>query len=174
MMEEWRDIDVSEYTNMKYQISNLGRIKSLNHNHTKKDVILNLKPDKKGYYKINFHKGNKQSHIGIHKLVAKAFIPNPNNLPIVNHKDENPSNNCVDNLEWCTYSYNTKYGTGSLRAAQKHYKPVLQYDVNGNFIKEWEGIKIANEALNISIGSISKCCNGVINTAKGYVWKYKK
>ena len=71
--------------------------------------------DKKHYMEVNLSKNNKVTHYLIHRLVAQAFIPNPNNLPQVNHKDENRENNRVDNLEWCTAEYNTNYGTRALR-----------------------------------------------------------
>lgn len=106
--EVWRDIPGYEGL---YQVSNIGNIRSLNYMKTGK--VKRLKPsiDKRGYKRVSFsHKGKCKCYL-VHRLVAQAFIPNPNNLPHVNHKDENPSNNCVWNLEWCTREYNMNYGT---------------------------------------------------------------
>ena len=105
-MEEWRDIKGYEGI---YQISNKGRVKSLNYKRTGKEKILS--PGKRrGYFYISLYKkGEKPKNFDIHRLVAQAFLPNPDNLPVVNHKDENKLNNNVENLEWCTFAYNTIY-----------------------------------------------------------------
>ena len=113
MQEIWKDIKNYEGC---YQVSNLGRVRSL----TRKVKTFNgvrtsngqlLKPLKTntGYYRVDLKQNQKDKYMSIHRLVAEAFIPNPNNYPIINHKDNNPQNNCVDNLEWCTQSYNVKY-----------------------------------------------------------------
>lgn len=111
MKEIWKDIKGYEKL---YQVSNLGnvrRIKFIN-NRTQKDKIKMLKliKDKKGYLKINLWKNNKSKMFLVHRIVAETFILNSNNLPQVNHKDENKSNNCVENLEWCSQKYNNNYG----------------------------------------------------------------
>lgn len=106
MQEAWKNIEGSEI----HQISNLGRVRSLNYSNTGKVVVLKTKL-KKRYAEIGLNsKGKRKSHL-VHRLVAKAFIPNPNNYPCVNHKDENPFNNNVNNLEWCTVAYNNSYGS---------------------------------------------------------------
>ena len=106
MKEEWRDIIGYEGL---YQVSNLGRVKSfLYYNGTNERIIKPIQL-KNGYYNISLSKNKINKKEYIHRLVAKAFIPNPNNYPIINHKDENPSNNCVNNLEWCTQKYNMNY-----------------------------------------------------------------
>lgn len=110
-MEEeiWKD--VSGYEGL-YQISNKGRIKSfINNKGICREKILKLVLKKTGYLQITLHKNKQQKVFRVHKLVALAFLPNPNNLPFINHKDENKSNNCVDNLEWCDEKYNVNYGT---------------------------------------------------------------
>ena len=112
MEEVWKSI--FDYSN--YKISNLGRIRSL-----KKYKILKQSTNRFGYKSVSLHKFGTSKTFAIHRLVAKAFIPNPNNYPCVNHKDENPSNNCVSNLEWCTYQYNSIYGTAIERRI-KTYK----------------------------------------------------
>lgn len=105
MMEEiWKPVVGYED---KYLVSNLGRVKSFWTNRL-------LKPTKRKkteeYLRVGLWDGKKQHGISLHRLVATAFLPNPNNFPVINHKDENPTNNCVDNLEWCTQQYNTNYG----------------------------------------------------------------
>ena len=120
--EIWKDIE--NYENM-YQISNMGRIRRIYKNGNIK--ILKQDITKRGYCRISLSKNQKHKHYQIHRLVAKVFIPNPNNYPIVNHKDENPLNNNADNLEWCTYSYNTSYGTAIQRTINTKRK-------NGSYV----------------------------------------
>lgn len=110
MIEEWKDIKDWEGL---YRVSSLGRIYSIRRN-------LYLKPRLAGnYYRVALTKNSKQYQLLISRLVAQAFIPNPNNLPCVNHKDENKLNNTVDNLEWCDYKYNTNYGSRNKRVSEK-------------------------------------------------------
>ena len=118
-MEEWKDIEGYEGI---YQVSNLGRVKSLRDNfHRPREKILNPVNDKLGYNIVCLHKDGKHKNYKIHRLVAIHFIENPNNYPQVNHKDENKTNNTVDNLEWCTSEYNNNYGTRN-KKAQKSLK----------------------------------------------------
>ena len=119
MKEIWRTIKDFPM----YEISTFGRVKSL---YTNK-ILKSYKSSKsaKGYYmQVGLYKNHKKHKENIHRLVANTFIPNPNNYPIINHKDENPSNNYVDNLEWCTYKYNCNYGTGVERQklAKRKYR----------------------------------------------------
>lgn len=121
MNEEWRDIDGYEDL---YQVSNMGRVLSLKFNHTENNPKI-LKPiELLGYLVVNLYKDGKMKSFKIHRLVAKAFIPNPDNLPEVNHKDENKFNNVVDNLEWCTTKYNINYGTAISRSSKTRSLPV--------------------------------------------------
>ena len=126
MEEIWRDIkfidtDGKEYDyEGLYQVSNYGRVKSLNYRRSGKEQILNLKPNKKrGYINVALWKDGENKKIGVHRLVAHMFIPNPNNHPIINHQDENPSNNVWTNLEWCTQEHNVNYGTSMKRMSEK-------------------------------------------------------
>lgn len=106
--EIWKP--VVEYEGL-YEVSSRGRVKSLNYQGKKgKEGMLKLSKKKDGYLGVALTKNKKIKHLRVHRLVAEAFIPNYDNYPIINHKDENPSNNCVDNLEWCTYKYNMNYG----------------------------------------------------------------
>lgn len=103
----WKDIPGYEG---KYQVSNTGEVRSLNYNGTRKSKVLKQGTDKDGYKRVHLYKNGKNKNYLVHRLVAQAFLPNPNNYPIINHKDENPSNNYYKNLEWCTYEYNNNYG----------------------------------------------------------------
>lgn len=166
--EEWREVQGYEGL---YQISNLGRVKR--GNRIKNNTVTPL-----NYQRTRLCKDGKVKNYFIHRLVAQAFIPNPNNYPIVNHKDENPSNNSVDNLEWCTVKYNTNYGTGIERRAllQRNQKAtakkVLQLSLNGEIIKEWPSTKEIERELKYCNPSISACCLGKYKTAYGYKWQY--
>lgn len=166
MIEEWKDIKGYESL---YQVSNLGRIKSLNYNHTKKEKIMSLENNKSGYLRVALHLRKKQRHYLVHRLVAEAFIPNPNNYACINHKDENKQNNNIDNLEWCTHKYNNCYGSKLLKSK----KPINQYDKNGNFLKSWSCSKEASNYLKIDSSTITKCCRGKKKTCGGYCWGYK-
>ena len=110
-MEEWRDIKGYEG---KYQVSNLGRVRSFHG----KGKLLKGTPDKDGYLRIALCKNGMRKYFGIHQLVALVFIPNPNNLPCVNHKDEDKTDNKVENLEWCTIAYNNCYGNRLKRVSE--------------------------------------------------------
>ena len=181
-MEEWRDIAGYE----GYQVSNLGRVRSLDRwivdknglRKKRKGQIIKLLPIPQGYYYVGLSNGKKAR---VNRLVAEAFIPNPDNLPCVNHKNENMKDNRVENLEWCSYSYNLTYGTIRERIRTKtingkNSKPVLQYDKQGKFIKEYPSINEVKRQLGYDAGTICKCCQNkeYFHTAYGYIWKYKK
>lgn len=184
--EEWRDIQGYEGY---YQVSNLGRVRSLDKyvkNYIsgfalRKGMVLKGKSDKDGYKYVTLSKYSKKKTYRIHRLVAQAFLQNPNNYQIINHKDENPSNNNVDNLEWCTIEYNNNYWTrkekcsNSLKGIEKPYlyKPVIQYTKQGEFIKEFQSIKEAQRHTGVYQGDISRCCNGKRHSAGCFIWKYK-
>ena len=182
MQEIWKD--VVGYEGL-YQVSNLGRVKSLSKFHCtsknysslgywSKEKILKPIVGVQGYLYVSLYdKNKKKKSKRIHQLVAQAFISNPNNLPFVNHKDENVKNNVYSNLEWCTAKYNCNYGTRLQRIAVKNNKPILQFDLNGNFIKEYESITQASKELNIKLNYISSCCLGRRRKTKGYVFKFK-
>lgn len=180
MIEIWKDIKGYEGL---YQISNLGNLKSIKKGNNK---LIKLQNNQR-YYRNNLWKNCKYKTFSIHRLVAEAFIPNPNNFNIINHKDGNKLNNCVDNLEWCTQSHNVKeshrlglqiQGVNGYKFPKGNIpwniKRINQYDLNGNFIKTWDTIKSANVSLNNGkyTCNISLCLKGKTKTAYGYIWRY--
>lgn len=169
MEEIWKDIKGYE----GYLISSRGNVFSKYSNRILKPIKRHL-----NHLMICLFKDGISYNFFIHRLVAEAFIPNPDNLSCVNHKDENPLNNNVDNLEWCSYQYNNTYGTRIERAKikltnGKKSKLVLQYDMNGNIIKEWPSSREIERELGISHKNISFCCSGKYKQAGGYIWRYK-
>ena len=132
----WRDIEGYEGL---YQVSNEGRIKSLKRHHVRNDRILKQSKDKDKYKRVDLRKDNVSAIKRVNRLVAKAFIPNPNNYPVVNHKDENKENNSVDNLEWCSISYNNDYGSRNGNFCKKGY----QYTLDGELIAVYDKIAYA-------------------------------
>ena len=155
----------------KYYISKTGQILDVDYNKTKKAKLLKQQTTLDGYKFVQLSKNGKIYNKKIHRLVAEAFIPNPNNLPQVNHKDENKTNNNVVNLEWVTAKYNTNYGTRTQRAVNKRKKKVLAYSLNGDFLFELDSMSSA-EKLGFSQGHISLCCSGKRHKHKNIIWKY--
>ena len=164
MIEEWRSVDGYEGC---YEVSSHGRVRSVirqilsgNHYQTANGKMLKLK-ELGGYFVIGLKKHNVASTKSVHRLVAAAFIPNPNNLPQINHKDENPLNNHVDNLEWCSPKYNANYGTRNQRlslALRAKARKVVQVDTNGNDVRIFDSVKDAAQYFGISKSLISGIC----------------
>ena len=157
---------IENYPN--YTISDKGEIVNTNTNKELKGYIR-----KDGYVIISLSKGGKKYKCYLHRLGAETFIPNPDNLPQVNHKDENKTNNCVSNLEWITPKDNCNYGTRNERQGLGHSKPIEQYDLDGNLIKEWDSAAQVERDLGFNHQNISKCCLGQQKTAYNYKWRYK-
>lgn len=161
-----------------YEASSLGRIKISSQRKSLKggDVMSNervLTPQLtyQGYLSV----GIKGYPRFVHRLVALAFVPNPYNYPIVNHKDENKSNPLPENLEWCDTQYNINYGTARERCAKTRGSTVLQYTVDGDFVAEYYSMGLAAKSIGAkSAGDICMCCKGERPVAYGYVWKYKE
>lgn len=137
---------------------------------------------KKGYLAVNLYRDGHSKMFNVHRLVAQTYIPNPNNYPMVNHKDENPGNNHKNNLEWCDAQYNNTYGTRLLRSSsnQKNRKdcskPVLQFDKDGNFIARYPSAIEVERQLKIRNSQICGVCNHRPSyyTAGGYKWEWDK
>ena len=178
MEEVWKDI--AGYEGL-YQVSNLGRVKSLkgfNLNtgcYESRVKILKLSHNRRGYPMVMLIDKTERKGKTVHRLVAEAFIPNHENLPQVNHKDEDKRNNHVSNLEWCSNAYNHDYGTRIERCAEKLKKKIIQYSLDNSFIAEYDGVRDAAKVNGFKASSsISECCSGKRKTAYGYVWKYKE
>ena len=178
-VEVWKDIEGYEGL---YQVSNLGLVRSLDHieenlwkgkPYKRMHLGRTLKPIKQvtGYYSVTLHKCGEQQTTRLHRLVAKAFVPNPDNLPEVNHKDENKANNRADNLEWCDGVYNTNYGTGKYRKTAKRMRKVEQLTADGQHIAYFDAVRIASRATGCSVGHIQESIKKGWLT-HGYRWRY--
>ena len=170
--EVFKDIEGYE---SKYQISNYGRVKSLMFKNGlteyKREKILTTKTTG-GYPHIILNKDGRKTNYTIHYLVAKAFVPNPNNYKEINHIDENSWNNKSDNLEWCSHKYNINYGSRTTKAKSKLSVKIKQFSLNGIFVKEWNSIQETIRYYNNS--HIFDVCKGKRNTASGYKWFYSE
>lgn len=169
MAETWKD--VAGYEGL-YQVSDRGNVRSRRRRGSSGGV-LKPKVNRDGYLYIVLYREGEWKPILIHRLVAQTFIPNPLNLPQVNHKDEDKTNNAANNLEWCTVKYNSNYGTCQARKAAKCSKVVLQYDKEGNFVREWTSTREVERQTGFAQSHISKCCRGELKSAYGFIWKYK-
>ena len=152
--------DIKNYEGL-YAVTSCGRVWSY-----RRQKFLTPSTNEKGYLYVSLYKNGKYKHYKVHRLVSEAYIPNLDNLPQINHKDENKANNRVNNLEWCDAKYNINYGTRN----EKIKKPILQFDLNGNFVKEWPSATDAGKELK---GHICECLRGRRKTAANYIWKYK-
>ena len=184
MEEVWKD--VVGYEGL-YQVSNFGNVKSLNWKNTGTQKELWLKPHNRGYYQVELAKDGKKKCFMVHRLVAVAFVSNPNGFPQVNHKDENKRNNCAENLEWCSQSYNTIYSLkrhpernakngghrkGCRFKGANSDKHIIQLTQDGELVKEWICSRDIFLETGMSDWSISECCRGNRKTAYGYKWQY--
>ena len=182
-MENWKDIENYEGF---YQVSDCGRIKSLERDvyysngavHHVDEKILVPILNRGGYSQINLNKNGKVKKEYVHRLVAMAFIPNPENKSQINHKNEVKTDNSVENLEWCTASYNLSYGTRTARAVQNHEYPKLGNHPNAKPVfceelnKKFDSIRRAEEELGVNINCIVSACKGKTKTAGGFHWRY--
>ena len=179
--EEWKPI--KGYENL-YMISNFGRLKHLKYGRVKKERLCGSYLNNNGYYLCHLYKNNIRRMILLHRLVAEAFVPNPNNYPFVNHKNSIRTDCAYYNLEWCTRSYNTKYSYDHNDRRRKmnwksgkyniNSKSVIMSDKNGNFIKRFDCIMDAERELGILNNSIVSCLKGRNKTSGGYKWNYAK
>ena len=185
-IEEWKDI--KDYEGL-YQVSNLGRILSLNYHREGKAKLKNPVEDKDGYFTVQLSKNGERKTCKVHRLVAETFLDNPENLPEVNHKDEDKTNNFVflnedgsinkekSNLEWKWHKDNINHGTHNERSAKtrtngKLSKRVLQLSLDGELIREWESTQECGRN-GFCQGAVSECCQGKRKTHKGFRFMYK-
>jgi hypothetical protein len=198
MKEVWKD--VVGYEGL-YEVSNLGNVKSLsrkarvkNGYRTIRERILKYTENALGYRQVVLCKDLTYNKLLVHRLVAQAFIPNPDNLPCINHIDGLPQNNCVNNLEWCTYSYNSNYYLCKTKQSEhmlKRYrnnpeflaeckarldnwhkaqsKKVCQLDMNYNLIKVWNSTS-ETDLYGFIHSNVCNCANGKRKTHHGYIW----
>lgn len=175
MKEIWKDI--KNYEGF-YQVSNLGRVKRVEHKRYDRNQILKERivkitiPKNDDYPYLSLCKNGIYTRKNIHRLLAMAFIPNPNNYPAINHIDGNKKNNDLSNLEWCSYSHNNSeaYRIGLNKGTSKR---VCQYDRQGKLLKVWESTRKAEKELKISNSKISKVCLGKGKTAGNFIWRYE-
>lgn len=171
-----------------YEVSNNGCVRSISvYSYRYKRVIrrkharrLKEEVTREGYKRVVLSFYGTSKHHSVHRLVAKAFIPNPDNLPAVNHKDENQGNNHVDNLEWCDGKYNSNYGTLPKRISKRQTnsshlsRPVEQYTMQGEFISVFPSMREAERITGVRNECISRVCKGKSSHAGGFLWKYKQ
>lgn len=164
-----------------YQVSNFGRVKSLprlhnaKHPYITKEKILSPRVcgNQREYLAVMLCGKYTTKQKRIHRLVAEAFIPNPNGYKEINHKDENKGNNHASNLEWCSRKYNINYGNRALKMALSTSIHVEQLDEYSNVIHTFSSMKEASQFIGVDSSNISKACS-CKRKCKGYYWRYKK
>ena len=173
--EVWKDVDGYQG---HYQVSNLGRVRSLTRTikgrwglQIEQGQIMSP-VERNGYLRVCLKKDGKGRNFPIHRLVAIAFIQNPNNLPEVNHINENKKDNRLCNLEWCDRKHNCKYGTRTERLSKKLSKEVLQLTMAGEVVAKFKSAKDVQRKLGYSSSYICECCNGKHKSLHGYKWRY--
>lgn len=171
--EIWLPVPIKEFS-LKYDISSFGRVRSHADGKgcyvTRRVKILTPRITGNGYLNINLHNRQNKGHFYVHRLVAMAFIPNPDNLPEVNHKDENPFNNNVENLEWCTHRDNSIYGTAMERCRGR--KPVGQFSLDGKMVAYYDSIVTVNRIKGYNLSRISSCCRNRHTYSHGHSWRF--
>lgn len=161
-MDTWTKIDGFE----AYEVSRNGNIRNCNTGKVLKPTLNTW-----GYPSVTLCANGKRKNVPVHRIVAMAFIPNPNGFPEVNHLDENKEHNAVSNLEWATKKANINYGTRTARANEKKFKCVAQFSLNGTFLRLWNSVKEA-EQTGFNHSAISACCHGRRKSHGGFVWRY--
>ena len=185
--EIWKPIKGFEGS---YEVSTLGNVRSVDRvivypnggKRLRKGRELSQATNVRGYKCVVLCTQNSRKNYMVHRLVAETHVPNPSNLPCINHKDEITTNNNVSNLEWCTHKYNNNYGNHIRKIAVHFEKPILQFDLNGNFIARYRSTCEAERKTGIKQGSICNVANFAIGTSKakrrylsagGYIWKWE-
>lgn len=160
---EWRT--VVEYE--RYEVNQFGDIR-----HKQRKHVLSPRPNAAGYLYVAFNIEGHRKNFAVHRIVANAFIPNPNNYSEVNHIDSNKTNNCVENLEWVDSSQNKKHAYQKQENKTCRGKMVEQYSLQDEYIRTFNSVSEAAQFLGCSVGAISNCCLGRTKTSQGYKWKY--
>ena len=184
MTEEWR---TAVYKGVIYEglykVSNLGKILSLNYRNTGKAELMKPVTNTNGYLQVCLRKNKEEKKCLVHRLVAEAFLENPENKPQVNHKDEDKTNNFVflnedgtvnkkkSNLEWKTHKDNINHGTRNERVAKANSKRVIQLSLSGELIREWPSVSECGRN-GFNQGTVCDCCNGKQKTHKGFRFMY--
>ena len=152
----------------KYEVSNLGKVRNI-----KSGRVLKTSLNNNGYLRLFLCENNKRKHLYLHRIIATAFIDNPDGNPCVNHIDENKLNNDLSNLEWCTERENAIHGTRTKRVAEKLSQKVIQLDLNDNILNVFKSMRQAERETGIDATSISACCNGKRKSAGRFKWRRK-
>lgn len=172
--ENWKPVEGYE----NYEVSDFGRVRSLNYRHTGETKILRPGRDKDGYLQVDLCKDRKKKTFKVHRLVAVAFVPNMFGLNEVNHINEDKTDNREENLMWCDVKENCNWASRNQRIGVantngKTSKPVLQFSKSGEFIQEWPSASEVERVLGFNNGNISKCCLGKYKSAYNFIWHYK-
>lgn len=178
--EIWKPVEGFEGL---YEVSNLGRVKSLSNNKSRKERILKPAKTKNGYLYVGLCRNGKMKYFKVHRLVATAFIPNPEGLPEVNHKDESKSNNCVSNLEFCDRKYNINYGSHNKRAASARINhPAFSKSIEASRFSDFREICLRFPSMReagrkgYDYNYVSRCCRGCYcsrgNFYKDLFWRF--
>ena len=193
MEEQWKTAVYDGEPYEGFEVSNLGRIKSLNYRHTGKAELRKPSTNTGGYLQVNLWKNKKTKLCLVHRLVAETFLPNPENKPCINHKIQGKEGKKINmvffnedgiidkertTIEWVTYKENNDYGTRTERMAKantngKLSKRVLQFTLDGEFIKEWESTRECGRN-GFDQGAVARCCRGEQKTHKGFRFMYKE
>lgn len=181
MAEEWSDIEGYEGL---YMISDMGRVKSMNYRRTGKEKIMKPSKQNNGYLQVNLSKNSKHNRFLVHRLVALAFIPNPDNKPNIDHINTIKDDNRADNLRWTTQKENVNnpisrknyldnlHTVGKFGKDNYHSKAVYQYSLDDKLIRKWDSMMDVQRDLRFKQSHISSCCSGKRKTAYSYKWKY--
>ena len=176
MEEIWKPLKGLVENGDYYEVSNLGRVRSLDRIDSRgifrKGKILKLGKNQNGYLQVCFCKNGKTKKFLVHRLVAFAFLPNPNVLPQVNHKDENKQNNSLENLEWCDGKYNLNYGTRNERASESKSKPIKGIHIKTGHTIRFRSALEAERKTGIKFQNISNCIQGKKPHAGFYKWEF--
>ena len=186
MIEEWRTPIYDGETYEGFEVSNWGRIKSLNYRRTGRAEVMNTCERKNGYLQVGLSKNKETKMCYVHRLVAETFLPNPEGKPCVNHKIEGKKGKTMNfvffnedgsvneertTIEWVTYEENNNYATRNERISKAHSKRVLQLSLSGELIREWESTHECGRN-GFDQGNVSRCCNGKLPHYKGFRWMY--